>query len=100
MRKARVELDDDLRAEYDFATLRGVVRGKYANCAGASRVVRLEADVAEAFRSDLAVNEALRAILAITRAVKLAPRIPTRRAAAKKALPMKSAGRRAVKHTT
>ena len=55
------ELDDDLRPEYDFRSLRGVVRGKYAaRYRERLRVVRLEADVSAAFADEAAVNAALR----------------------------------------
>jgi hypothetical protein len=53
-----------MRPEYDFRTMRGVVRGKYAaRYRERLRVVRLEADVAKAFADEAAVNAALRAYL-------------------------------------
>jgi hypothetical protein len=56
--------DDDLQPEYDFRTIRGVVRGKYAaRYRERLRVVRLAADVAGAFPDEAAVNEALRKYL-------------------------------------
>jgi hypothetical protein len=56
--------DDEMRPEYDFRTMRGVVRGKYAACYRERlRVVRLEKDVAAAFANEAAVNEALREYL-------------------------------------
>ena len=55
---------DDLQPEYDFRSLRGVVRGKYAaRFRERLRVVRLAADVAEAFTDEAAVNAALREYL-------------------------------------
>ena len=55
---------DDLRPEYDFRTMRGVVRGKYAaRYRERLRVVRLADDVAGAFTDEAAVNEALREYL-------------------------------------
>lgn len=58
--------EDDLKPEYDFDQMPGGVRGKYAAAyARGTNLVRLDADVAEAFSSDRAVNEALRAILHI-----------------------------------
>ncbi len=55
---------DDLRPEYDFRSMRGVVRGKYAaRYRERLRVVRLADDVAEAFADEAAVNEALREYL-------------------------------------
>lgn len=54
-------LDDELRPEYDFRALRGVVRGKYAaRYRERLRVVRLADDVAAAFADEAAVNDALR----------------------------------------
>lgn len=56
--------EDDLQPEYDFRTMRGVVRGKYAaRYRECLRVVRLAEDVASAFADETAVNEALRAYL-------------------------------------
>ncbi len=55
---------DDLRPEYDFRTLPGVTRGKYAaRYAERLRVVRLADDVAAAFADEAAVNAALREYL-------------------------------------
>ena len=57
-------VDDELRPEYDFHTLRGVVRGKYAaRYRERLRVVRLADDVAAAFADEAAVNNALREYL-------------------------------------
>jgi hypothetical protein len=56
--------DDELRSEYDFRSMRGVVRGKYAaRYRERLRVVRLADDVADAFVDEAAVNEALRTYL-------------------------------------
>jgi len=55
---------DELRPEYDFRSMRGVVRGKYAESYRERlRVVRLADDVADAFEDEAAVNDALRAYL-------------------------------------
>jgi hypothetical protein len=55
---------DDLQPEYDFRSLRGVVRGRYAaRYRERLRVVRLAADVSEAFADEAAVNDALREYL-------------------------------------
>jgi len=57
--------DDDVHEEYDFSTLRGVVRGKYATQYGERvRIIHLDPDVAAAFPDDAAVNSALRQFLA------------------------------------
>lgn len=55
---------DELRPEYDFRQLKGVVRGKYAaRYRQRLRLVRLAEDVAGAFSDEAAVNEALREFL-------------------------------------
>lgn len=56
--------NDEMRPEYDFRTMRGVVRGKYAaKYRERLRVVRLAEDVGSAFADEAAVNEALREYL-------------------------------------
>ena len=56
--------EDELRPEYDFATMKGGVRGKYAERYRAgTNLALLAPDVADAFPTDDAVNEALRTIL-------------------------------------
>ena len=56
--------DDELRPEYDFRAMRGVVRGKYATrYRERLRIVRLEDDIASAFASETEVNAALREYL-------------------------------------
>jgi hypothetical protein len=58
------EPTDDLEPEYDFRSLRGVVRGKYADrYRERLRVVRLAKDVSGAFADEAAVNDALREYL-------------------------------------
>jgi hypothetical protein len=63
--------DNDMRAEYDFAAMKGGVRGKYASRyrAGANLAL-LEPELAMAFPTDHAVNQALRAVLDLTVAVR------------------------------
>jgi hypothetical protein len=57
-------IEDEMRPEYDFRTLGGVVRGKYAErYRERLRIVRLAEDVGEAFADEAAVNEALREYL-------------------------------------
>ena len=57
---------DELRPEYDFATMSGGVRGKYVERYRAgTNLALLSSDVADAFPTDEAVNEALRAILKV-----------------------------------
>ncbi len=58
------EPDDEIEPEYDFRTLRGAVRGKYAaRYQERLRVIRLEPDISEAFSDETAVNAALREYL-------------------------------------
>ena len=53
--------NDDLRPEYDLASLKGGVRGKYyKEAAAGSNLVLLEPDVARAFPDSTSVNRALR----------------------------------------
>jgi hypothetical protein len=57
------ELDDDMRAEYDFSKMRIVGGGIYAKrYRSGTNVVLLDRDVREAFPDDRDVNEALRVI--------------------------------------
>ena len=52
---------DDLRPEYDLASLKGGVRGKYYKQAtGGTNLVLLDPDVARAFPDSASVNRALR----------------------------------------
>ena len=62
MRKASMKRrSDELRREYDLASLKGGVRGKYYERAMAgTNLVLLEPDVARAFPDSDSVNRALR----------------------------------------
>jgi hypothetical protein len=63
-KKRATDSVDELRPEYDLASLKGGVRGKYFDRATAgTTLVLLERDVAEAFTNGPAVNRALRAFL-------------------------------------
>lgn len=65
-KEAKDELDDELRAEYDFAQLKGGIKGKYAmRYRAGTNLVLLAPDVAEAFPTDESVNEALRLLIQI-----------------------------------
>ncbi len=60
----KVVSDPDIRAEYDFASMTGGVRGKYAERYRAGvNLVLLEPEVAKAFPTADAVNEALRTVM-------------------------------------
>lgn len=65
-----------MRTEYDFASMKGGVRGKYAKqFREGTDLMLLDPEVYAAFPTAEAVNNALRACLAITQAAK-----PSRRA--------------------
>ena len=62
MKKVRKRSSNGMLPEYDFASMKGGVRGKYVKRLRAgSNLVLLEPDLAAAFPSDAAVNKALRA---------------------------------------
>ena len=66
--KPNAEDADDMREEYDFASMQGGVRGKYASAFEKTAVtVLLDADVAEIFPDSRAVNEALRTLARVLR---------------------------------
>ena len=59
---------DELRPEYDLASLKGGVRGKYyARATAGTTMVLLEPDVAEAFSDGASVNQVLRSYLRTSR---------------------------------
>ena len=59
---------EDIRAEYDFASMSGGVRGKYADRYKAgTNLVHLEPDVAAVFRDESSVNRALRTLIDVAR---------------------------------
>jgi hypothetical protein len=69
---------DELRPEYDFASMKGGVRGKYAQRIReeGTNVVLLDPEVADAFPSEASVNEALRGVLNTTRAIRRSGGLP------------------------
>jgi hypothetical protein len=70
---------DEMRREYDFASMTAGVRGKhYEEYRHGTNIVLLEPDVAEAFPTEDAVNEALRGVLKTTRAVRRIGGLPDR----------------------
>ncbi|MCU0548137.1 MAG: hypothetical protein MUC48_02200 [Leptolyngbya sp. Prado105] len=66
MKRDKSEMEDDLRAEYDFKSLRVRKLGSGRKSFGGT-TVRLEPDVAEIFPSADAVNEALRFLIKVMR---------------------------------
>ena len=86
---------DELRREYDLASLTGRVRGKYHERATAgTTLVLLDPDVAEAFADGPSVNQALRAYLRFGHDRNGKPAIKRVQPAAARQSPKKGAGRR------
>jgi len=71
---------DDMSAEYDLDYTKGI-RGKYYArlLKEGSNVVVLDLDIAQRFRTSVAVNDALRKLLKQTRPRPRAPARPTER---------------------
>lgn len=76
----RSRAKDDILPEYDFASMKGGVRGKYIARLrrDGSNIVVLEPEIAAAFPSDAAVNEALRGVLNTTKAVRRIGGLPNK----------------------
>src|SRR5213593_5186610 len=71
MKKGKRIKSNELLPEYDFSSMKGGVRGKYAaRLRKESNLVLLEPDVASAFPTEAAANEALRAVLKASQAVR------------------------------
>ena len=69
--KKDTDLNNDIRPQYDFASMPGGVRGKYVEkLRRESNVVVLEPDVAAAFPTGESVNAALRGMLDTARTVR------------------------------
>lgn len=66
-------MNDELRPEYDLATLKGGVRGKYYREATAgTNVVLIEPDLARIFPDAASVNRALRLLVEAAEAATVA----------------------------
>lgn len=79
MKKMNPVPTDDMRPEYDFASMKGGVRGKYARRAReGTNIVLIEPEVTEAFPTERAVNEALKGVLNTTRAVRNTGGLPNK----------------------
>jgi hypothetical protein len=79
MKKTNPIAADEMRAEYDFASMKGGVRGKYVRRARAgTNIVLIEPEVADAFPTERAVNEALKGVLNTTRAVRNTGGLPNK----------------------
>ncbi len=78
--KKRNSLKGELRAEYDFSSMQGGVRGKYVRRYRAgTNLVLLDPEVAKAFPTDTAVNEALRTVLRVATTHRRARSLPNKR---------------------
>jgi hypothetical protein len=87
MKKADRKSANDMRPEYDFASMKGGIRGKYVKeYRAGTNLVLLDPEVAKAFPTDAAVNQALRAVVNMTKSVRLPgkPLQPRRRARRRK----------------
>ena len=79
MKKTNPIRADDMRDEYDFASMKGGVGGKYVRRARAgTNIVLIEPEVADAFPTERAVNEALKGVLNTTRAVRNTGGLPNK----------------------
>jgi hypothetical protein len=79
MKKRNRSLNDDLRPEYDFVSMKGGVRGKYARrLRQSTNIVLIEPEVADAFPTERTVNEALKGVLNTTRAVRNTGGLPNK----------------------
>jgi hypothetical protein len=59
-----LDMNDELRSEYDLSKLQGAARGKYyQRFQAGTNLALLEADVRVAFPTDEAVNIALRSLM-------------------------------------
>lgn len=72
MKKGNRKSANEMRPEYDFASMKGGVRGKYAKRYRAgTNLVLVDPELAAAFPTEAAVNDALRAVLKMTETVRL-----------------------------
>jgi len=72
MKKVNRKTKNDIRPEYDFANMKGGVRGKYApQTRSGTNLVLLDPEIAKAFPTDASVNQVLRVVLDLTSRVPL-----------------------------
>jgi len=72
MKKVNRTSKDDMRPEYDFANMKGGIRGKYAaQFRSGTNLVLLDPEIAKAFPTDVSVNQVLRVVLDLTSQVPL-----------------------------
>ena len=69
---------NDIRREYDFASMKSGMRGKYAvRYRAGTNLVLLDPEVAQAFPTDAAVNQTLRAVMDMANEIRLPSRART-----------------------
>jgi len=67
-KKEKSNVSDGLRPDYDLASLRGGVRGKYyARAVAGTNLVLIEPEIAAAFPDSRAVNDALRVLVKVAK---------------------------------
>ncbi len=95
MKKTTRVLTDDMRPEYDFASMKGGIRGKYARRAReGTNIVLIEPEIADAFPTEESVNEALKGVLSTTRAVRSTGGLPNKALQPTSRAPRKTRSRR------
>jgi hypothetical protein len=79
MKKTKPGPVDDIRSEYDFASMKGGVRGKYVErVREGTNIVLIEPEVVEAFPTEQAVNEALKGVLRTAQGVRSTGGLPNK----------------------
>jgi hypothetical protein len=79
---------NDTRPEYEFSSMKGGVRGKYAaRYRAGTNLVLLDPEVAQAFPTDAAVNQTLRAVLNMANEVRLPGRLRARGSRRRRGMP-------------
>ena len=68
MKKMNTDSSDDMRTEYDFASMKGGVRGKYVKrFREGTNLVLIDPDLMDVFPDEASVNQALRALAPVLR---------------------------------
>ena len=85
---------DEMRPEYDFASMKGGVRGKYhRRFKEGVNIALLEPEIAKAFPTDEAVNEALRTVLRAAKTLKRSRQLPNKEMQQTRSAPRKGTKR-------
>jgi len=95
MKKTSQVFTDDMRPEYDFASMKGGVRGKHVRrVREGTNIVLIEPEIADAFPTEESVNEALKGVLSTTRAVRSTGGLPNKALQPTSRAPRKARSRR------